>query len=190
VIPLFTGLDDIGWSDRNVDTARCAGGICVYSSSLKNPTTAPQDQLRGSVVSGQIERNGSIFQMVVDKKFPEVYERLDQVSEFLRAYGSNLRLTLVVDETLASTVLEAYLFISSDPSDQHMEMRFPSQRYQPRTLPNCVEELRMIGPATIREKILGLQPLYPCRQRTLSMSTFSVYENGLVPWTGTCFSAK
>jgi hypothetical protein len=128
--------------------------------------------------------------MVVDKKLPKVDERLGRVSEFSQAYGPNLGLTLVVDETLASNVLEAYLFISSDPREQHMELRFPDQRYQRRTLPKCVEEFRMLGPADIRRKIVlhSLSPI--CNSRIWCMHAFSIFENGFVPWTGPCLSAK
>ncbi|KAH8745734.1 hypothetical protein BGZ57DRAFT_918328 [Hyaloscypha finlandica] len=190
VISLFTGLSDIGWSSTSSESARCAAGLCVYSSSLKDPTTSPQDQLRATVVPGQIERRGSIFEVVVDKRAPKFDSRLNHVSEFLQAYGPNLGLTLVVDETLASNVLEAYLFISRHPRDQQMGPLFPDHRYLSWTTPSFLNEVRMIGPADIRRKIVFRSQSPICASKTASMHALSVYDNRFVPWTGPCFSAK
>jgi hypothetical protein len=159
----------------------------VYLSSLKNPNTAPQDQLRATVVPGQIERSGSIFEVVLDKKLPNDGTRFSQVSDFLQAYGPNLGLTLVVDETLNSSVLEACLCISSDLREQQIGMLFPGHRYLSCTLPRVMEEFRMIGPADIRRKIVTRSLSRTCRSRTVRMHTLAVHENDFIPWAGQCF---
>ncbi|RFU30944.1 hypothetical protein B7463_g5391, partial [Scytalidium lignicola] len=186
-IQLFTGSANIGWSSGQ-ESARCAGGICVYLSSLKNPTTSPQDQLRATVIPGQIERGGLIYESVVDKRLPESSGSLTEISDFLQAYGSNLGLKLVVEETLTSKVLEAYLLISNDPHKQPLEALSGSPYSSSPTSP--IEASRMIGPADIRQKIL-LRLLAPTfDSKKVCLRVLSVYEDGSIEWTGCRSSVK
>jgi hypothetical protein len=64
--------------DRSVRQDKHFSVTPVYLSSLKNPNTALQDQVRATVVLGQIERSGSIFEVVVDKKLPNDGTRFSQ----------------------------------------------------------------------------------------------------------------
>jgi hypothetical protein len=190
MIQLFTGLADVRQSSTGLESARCAGGICVYLSSLKDPTTAPQDQLRATIVPGQIERGGTIYEVVVDRKVTKIAPRLSQVSDFLQIYGPSLELVLIVDETLASNVLEAYILISSSSRDQQTRVVFPEHPYLPRTTPRFKDFLRMIGPADIRRKIVfhGLSSI--CNSQLVNINALSAHEHGFIPWVGRCFSAR
>lgn len=90
-----------------------------------------------------------------------------------------MRLTLIVEETLASEILEAYLFVICDPD--HKAYPRGSLKSDP----------EIIGPTDIRRKIVNFSFSPACISRKVSMRASSAFlKHCWVDWTGRCFDAR
>ncbi|PMD18087.1 hypothetical protein NA56DRAFT_648244 [Hyaloscypha hepaticicola] len=189
IVQLFTGHTDSRMDQRS-ESARCIGGVCVYLAAIANPNTAPCEQLRAVVVAGQIERNGFTYESVIDAKFQKETTTIHnlQSSAFLQAYGHDMSLRLVVEETLASRVLEAAFLISAHPTHQSSRVNFHVNSQSNSTATNLLAEGGILGPSEIRRKIIRWSFATPCASRMISTRTV-LPSMDMVTWSGPCSAA-
>lgn len=177
---LFTGHIPPDIAPTHKESARSVGGICLFLSALRDPTTCPQSQFLINVMPGHIQKDDVIYDRITDVK---------------RSYSSDpfkrrcfcgyvdvtkpITLALVVEETLDARVMEAEFQIRYRG---HLEKS------------NTDARLEAFGPTQIRTRLIERHYSQACTRTTvvitpprLALSTNTLWTS---PWIGKCFEAS
>ncbi|KFY87162.1 hypothetical protein V500_07137 [Pseudogymnoascus sp. VKM F-4518 (FW-2643)] len=188
-IELFTGFPEIGNYRAGGVSAASRNGVCAYLPSLQNPTTSPPEQLRVIVVAGHIEWNGKIFSEARDGK-DERGEGLsdDLASTLIQAYGPNVKLKLIVEETFTSDVLEVDFWASSELIEPLQCISYHGGHVVDPLATSGASKPRLVfGASKIRSAILVTRLSSNCHSETVEMNALST--NGPISWSGYCSEA-
>lgn len=188
-IELFTGHSEVSHHWAGGLSAACRSGVCAYLPSLQNPTTSPTEQLRVIVVAGHIEWNGKIFSEAKDGKDERGEGLLDDLaSTLVQAYGPNVKLKLIVEETFTSDVLEANLWASSELIEPLQCISYHGGHVVDPLVASGAPKPRLVfGASKIRSAILFSRLSSNCHSKSVEMNALST--NGPISWSGYCSEA-
>jgi hypothetical protein len=188
LISIFTGLPVYNKNQR-ATSALSTGGVCIFSSLLKDPDASPYQILRYDLVPGQIERNGAIYQQVADGVRLQVEPvRHPSLSSLITRFGSHVRLGLIVEETFSSKILEASFEVFTNgihleyPDFEH-EHHSDTWEQDSASAPGGMQSL---FPAAMRTRIMESMYSPPCFNTNVEISSPHYLASSLV---GTCSTA-